>query len=516
MRLILVGPPPTGWSTAMRTFFPPNYQQQSTPIEGVSFQLHCRHELIPILAALQHIYRRPDVCQQLLQLIQGDVNKTTQATRGRTGLSYWEILVLAAVRLGCNCDYDALQDLAENHRTLRQILGVADQPSDPHQPSPYPWQRLRDNLCLLQPETIEKINHLLVSLGHELEPTAAEHVRGDAFVAETNIHYPTEANLLGDGLRKILDVAEDVQERLSVAGWRQQGLWRQRLKKVLRYVNRACRSKGQKRPELVRRSYQALYDLTEQLLDKGRQLEQALAAHLSPADAVMQPALHTLHEQLQQFLGLTTRVLSYSRRRVLRGEKIANDEKVFSFFEPHTELVNRGKQPQPIQFGHKVLVIEDGAGFICHYRLLDKDESEPDIVVGELTELKKRVPGMQSASFDSGFHSPANQEQLLEIVPVVCIPVRGSKQAKAQAAQASAAFAAARRAHPGVEALIGVLQRGNGLKRCRDRSLLGYQRYVGIAILGHNLHTLGKLVLRQQNPHCAAARSKRQQRSAAA
>jgi hypothetical protein len=92
----------------------------------------------------------------------------------------------------------------------------------------------------------------------------------------------------------------------------------------------------------------------------------------------------------------------------------------------------------------------------------------------------------------------------------------GAKQAKAQAEQASAAFAEARRAHPGVEALIGVLQRGNGLQRCRDRTLLGYQRYVGLALLGHNLHTLGKLLLAQQDPACPAARSKRQRRSAAA
>ena len=151
----------------MRTSFPANYQQQTTAIECVSFQLRCRHELIPILVALQHIYRRPEVCQQLLQLIQRDVNNTTRATRGRTGMSYWEILVLAAVRLGGDYDYDALQDLAENHRTLRQILGVADDPIDAEHPQ-YVWQRIRDNLCLLQPETIEGINHALVAVGHEL------------------------------------------------------------------------------------------------------------------------------------------------------------------------------------------------------------------------------------------------------------------------------------------------------------------------------------------------------------
>ena len=217
-----------------------------------------------------------------------------------------------------------------------------------------------------------------------------------------------------------------------------------------------------------------------------------------------------------EFLRLTTQVLHYSQRRVLHGEKIANAEKIFSVFEPHTEPIKRGKQPQPIQFGHKVLVIEDGAGFVCHYRVLEAGEQDADVVVPEMTKLKERVPGLQSASFDRGFHSPANQAQLSEIIPVVCIPVRGAKQGEAQAEQASAAWAEARRAHPGVEALIGVLQRGNGLKRCRDRTLLGYRRYVGLAILGRNLHTLGKLLLRQQAPRSPAACSKRQERAAAA
>ena len=200
----------------------------------------------------------------------------------------------------------------------------------------------------------------------------------------------------------------------------------------------------------------------------------------------------------------------------MRGEKIANADKLFSVFEPHTELINRGKQPQPIQFGHKVLVIEDAAGFACHYRVLDAAELEADIAVGEMAKLKRRVPDLKSASFDSGFHSPTNQAQLREIVPAVCIRARGAKQAREQAEQATAALAEARRAHPGVEALVGVLQRGNGLERCRDRTLLGYRRYVGIAIRGHNLHTPGQLLLARQDPACPAARTKRQRRPAAA
>jgi transposase, IS5 family len=492
----------------MRHFFPTDCQQQCVPIEAVSFSLHCRHELIPILFALQYLYCQKSRCQQLLQLIAQDVNAKTNAKRGRTGLSYWEIIVLAAVRLGCNCNYDALQDLAENHHTLRQILGVADQPIDLTTSSPYAWHRLRDNLCLLQPPTLEQINHVLVAVGHELEPTAAEHVRGDSFVVDTNIHYPTEANLLGDGLRKLLDCARNLHKKMPLPAW-QQGYWRRQLKKQLRYLNRACRSKGKQGPSLQRRAYEGLYELTEQLLAKGQELEQQVQQQLTARTSTDSDLLD-LYKQLCAFLKMTTKVLGYSRRRVLHGEKIANAEKLFSMFEPHTQLINRGKQPHPIQFGHSVLIVEDAVGYICHYRIMENTEIDETIGVNEIKKVKQRLPKMKSASLDSGFHTPDNQRELSEIVATACIPMPGAKQARKQHEEASAEFKEARQAHPGVEALIGVLQRGKGLKRCRDRGQLGYQRYVGLAVLGHNLQVLGKRLLRQQAPGCLAAKSKRQ------
>ena len=106
------------------------------------------------------------------------------------------------MRLGCNCDYDKLQNLAEERRSLRRIMGIGTW--DDHDPMPWDWRRIRDNLCLVHPETLAKINERVVRVGHRLEPTAAEKVRGDTFVVKTNIHYPTDANLLADGLRKIL------------------------------------------------------------------------------------------------------------------------------------------------------------------------------------------------------------------------------------------------------------------------------------------------------------------------
>jgi len=73
---------------------------------------------------------------------------------------------------------------------------------------------------------------------------------------------------------------------------------------------------------------------------------------------------------LLHYMRLTEKVCDNARRRVLEGEQLANEDKIFSIFEPHTELIKRGKQPNPIQYGPNVLVVEDGAGFICHYEVM--------------------------------------------------------------------------------------------------------------------------------------------------
>ena len=96
------------------------------PIEQVTLNLECRDEIVPVLAGLQHLYLQIELRDQVTQLISDDVNGTTRADIGREGLSYWQILVLGIVRLGCNLNYDKLQDLCENHRALREVLNVGD------------------------------------------------------------------------------------------------------------------------------------------------------------------------------------------------------------------------------------------------------------------------------------------------------------------------------------------------------------------------------------------------------
>ena len=489
----------------MRVPYNPQPGLSSTPILQVQLNTNCRDEIIPILKALQQIYGSPQLRQDILDAVGEDVNGSSSAQRGRTGMEYWQILVLAAVRLGCNLDYDKLQDLAEQHRTLRQIMGIGSW--DEH--VQFDWRRIRDNIDLLRPETIKKINQLVVGEGHRLVPEAAESVRGDSFVVETTIHYPTDSSLIGDGLRKIIQIAFTLAVLVGGDGWRQRKHLLKTVRTLVWAVNKASRSKGRNGPERLQAAYRPLFDLADKLMRRARDLEKK-ATKVAKRDA----AAAALHKELQHYLELTEKVCGYSRRRVLQGEHIENSEKIFSMFEPHTELIRRGKAAQENQFGHNALVIEDAAGFVCDYQVMPNGAQDRDGVVAAMAELQERLGGkIRRASFDQGFHTTDNQKELAKIVAHPCVPIAGSN-GQQQHEEASVEFRQARQNHPGIESAIGALQAGNGLKRCRDRTKPGYDRYVGLGVLGRNLHVLGKIVLAQEDKDCEAAKSKRKRRSA--
>lgn len=114
----------------MRKAFSQQRRLDCRGIADVQLNLECRHESIPILKALQHVYSRSEVRDHVLQLIARDVNQDSRSDCGREGFDYWQVLVLAAARLGCNYNYDELQDLAEQHRALRQMMGIGDWDED--------------------------------------------------------------------------------------------------------------------------------------------------------------------------------------------------------------------------------------------------------------------------------------------------------------------------------------------------------------------------------------------------
>jgi transposase, IS5 family len=484
----------------------PQLRLDCLPISAVQLNLNCRDEIIPILRALQHVYAQDAWRRELLQLVGKDVNQGTSRKHGRRGLNYWEITVLAAARLGCNLDYDKLQDLAENHRSLRQIMGIGDWQAEVD----FDWRRIEDNLSKLRPETVKKISDLIVRVGHRLEPEAIAAVRGDTFVVETPIHYPTESSLIGDGLRKVVTLAPKLAAAEGLPGWRQHAYWLDQVKKLVRDIGRASRLKNAAGQARLRACYEELLAVADTLLRRARELAATVQspAHLSVLDlggGACAKATELLH-----YVAVTAQVCDTARRRVLKGETVPNAEKIFSIYEPHTELIKRGKQPLPIQYGHNVLVVEDAVGFVIEHRVVAKGILDQDLVVPVMRHLQKRFGGrIRSASFDRAFHTPENQQELAKIVACPCIPCKGFEKGRQQQEEATVGFRKARQRHPGVESAVGALQAGNGQKRCRDRGQRGYDRYVALGILGRNLQTLGKLLLARDQADCQAAKSKR-------
>jgi len=477
-----------------------------SPVLEVEVNLNCRDEIIPILAALQHVYAQPKLRDEILRAVAADVNRRSSRKRGRQGMDYWPILVLAAVRLGCNLNYDKLQDLAEQHRAMRQIMGIGEWDDA----SCFDWRRIRDNIALVRPETLERINHLIVAEGHRLVPDAVKSVRADSFVVGTNIHYPTESSLIRDGLRKVLGLAVALANLLGLGGWRQHKHLYRKVKRLVREVERIAARKGTGYQDRIKSQYQELLALADTLLERGDEL----LRHQSRRSGFDLEAL-AIAGELKTFMERTRQVCGTARRRVLEGQTVPNSEKLFSIFEPHTQLYKRGKAAEPVQFGRLVLVCEDGAGFITHCHLPPRDGNDRGVVVEQMKKLQKRLRGrIERASFDRGFHSPENQRALAEIIPHACLPMPGITQSAEQEEVATIEFRQARQNHPGVESAINALQAGNGLQRCRDRSEPGFTRYLQLGVLGRNLHVLGKIVIDRKEAGCNAALSKRKKMAA--
>jgi hypothetical protein len=482
-----------------------HYEQQrrcdSTPISELALNVECRDEMIPVLAGLQYIYTCSELRREVVQLVAVDINEESRRDVGRPGLDDWQIVVLAAVRLGCNFDYDSLQDQAENHRALRALLGLGEWGDEPS----FSARRIRDTLCQLQPATLAALNQAIVGHGQSLHGSAAESVRADSFVVETNVHYPTESSLIGDGMRKIIPLCSKLAAMIGASGWRQGEHLYRRIKTCVRTIAKISASRSPRVKAGLAAAYERLLDRSEVILERAQTLQKQARSH-GP-----ESVWWALAESLQHWLALTQQVCDTAYRRVILKEEVPNSDKLFSLFETHTQLYRRGKAGVPNQFGRLLCVFEDGAGFISHYHLMAREAGDVDVVVEQTRAAqKKHRSQIRSASFDRGFYSPENEQELAKIVDEPCLPPRHSQQYRERMETATVTFRNSRQHHPGVESAIGALQSGNGLKRCRDRQELGFERYLGLAILGRNIHVLGQLLIARQDEHAAAASSKRQ------
>lgn len=468
-------------------------------VTNLDLNVNCRDEIVPILAALKHVYSHPKLCVRLMQLIEGDVNEGSCNNRGRPGMGYWEILVLASIRLGCNFDYDHLHNLAEEHRTLRRIMGIGDWEEDVR----FSRTQIRDNICLLSDSTIESISHGIVEAGYELIPDAVKRQRADSTVVETNIHYPTESSLILDGIRKVIELCARLHETYEITGWRQHAHLLKQVKRSDRNIARIVAKKGGGYKQRLKSEYATLLKRAHAVLQRAEESCTTLECEF---ELTVQDIC--LIASVREFARLTCQVCDTATRRVINDETVPNSDKLFSIFEPHTQLYRRGKAGVPNQYGRLVLFFEDEAGFITHHHVMPRDVQDVDVAVEQTNALQKRLDGrVGSVSFDRGFHSPANQRDLAEIVNNVCLPMPGAKQSVTQQEAATDEFRKMQKRHSGIESAIGALQSGNGLDRCRDSSERGFKRYTAMAVLGRNLHTLGRVLIARKHEDAPSAKT---------
>lgn len=474
-----------------------------TPIEKLRLPLKSRDELPPILAGLQWVWMHPKLKAEILALLAAKILAGKQAT-GRTGMDLWQILVLGVVRLGLDADWDRLEHIANYDALVRQMLGVPAAPWG-EEDKRFGHQTLRDNVALLDAELLQHINARIAAAGREVfakkagapacashadRPLAALEVKVDSYVLETDVHFPTDLNLLWDAGRKCVDLIAGFRAAgYALPGWRKAKDWRRQLKNLQRTASQIVSRGG---PNQEARVKSAVRDY----LAVGHAL--AAKVQSSLLELCDLGVCATRWAKLEYFHAMLAKHLDLVARRLLHGETIPAHEKVFSLFEPHTEWIQKGKPRPNVELGHKLLLATDQHQLIQDYAvLLNAAEVDQSIPVADRLLGRYGAGSVASISFDKGFTRTADRELLSLYVPTVVMPKRGKKNAAETARESARPFVALRKQHSAVESEINSLEH-HGLNRCLDVGLAGYQRYVGYGVLSYNLHVIGRELLARQ------------------
>lgn len=479
-------------------------------ISKIEIDLRSRDEMPKILLGLQYIYCTDEIREEVFKILEAMIPSGIDKNNGRPGMELWKILVLGCVRLNNNCNYDKLHDIANNHRTLREMLGHGLVDSDYY----YRLQTLKDNVSLFTPEILDRINQVVVKAGHKLiyqkkneknELKLKLNGKCDSFVVETDVHFPTDINLLFDAIRKAITLISRLCSELGINGWRKSRYNLKTIKQLYRKIQKLKRStskdaeKKAQKDEEIKQAHMNYISVVEYFLDRvyesllGLEEVEGEVETQSPVDMGFNGLCNWIKVlEIKRFVDHAYRQIDQIRRRKFFNETIPHEEKVFSLFEEHTEWISKGKAGVNQELGLGVCIVQDQHHFLLHHKVMVK-ESDEMIAVSMVTETKKKYENFKSCSFDKGFYSPKNKEELSKLLETVILPKKGRLRQADKELASSKEFAKGRRQHSGVESAINALE-NHGLDRCPDHGLHGFKRYVGLAVLSRNIHILGNII----------------------
>jgi len=477
-------------TTFMRQRFEQQMNLRTVAIADVKFSLKSRDELHPVLMALQYIFVTPELNAKVFAILEKKICSGKKKT-GRKGMDLWHMLVLAVVRHACGTNWDTLETWSNYHELVRRVMGVHATAFIEDEKMEFSYQTILDNVSLIDEGLLQQINLLVVEAGHRLVKKKEEalKLKTDSYAVETNIHFPTDLNLLWDSVRKCLDMIGKLLKIADMKGWRKIKSIRKNLKSIFRTTSQhVFKGKNEQQKKQSVKGY----------LLEARQLKQRVEEVIKnpPLSPGNEKKIVSIIIMLEHYKAYVTKFTDQIERRLIKGETIAAEEKVYSIFEEHTEWISKGKLNKKVELGHLLLITTDQHHFIVDYKVMEKQKDAKQ--VSELCErIKKNFAHrkLYSHSFDKGFWSKDNYSTLQQAsIEQVILPKRGRYNKEDKARQSSTTFKKLRNAHSAVESNINMLEH-HGLNRCMDKGLHGFKRCVGLSVLAYNLHHLGNALL---------------------
>jgi len=341
----------------------------------------------------------------------------------------------------------------------------------------------------LGPEVIAALHQRLVELARQKRIVQGRKLRVDTTVVETNIHSPTDSSLLGDGARVLTRMIK------KIAAAKKGGLQRKirdRMRSVQRRVLEvalAARRKGPIGEKRKEKAYRRLLRVTRQVLNQAQRVRREISNQGG--------GLKALGQQLGVMTDRVKQVMRQTRARILRGET-HHPDKLVSVFEPHTEIIRKGKASRPTEFGKMVKIQEAENQIITSYEVFAERPSDSELLVPAVEAHEKcfgHVPRMVAA--DGGFYSQANEQAVQQKgVKWVSVPNRHTRSEPRRQLQKKRWFKKGQRWRCGCEGRISVLKRRHGLNRSRYRGQEGIERWVGLGVIADNLMSMGRVMAR--------------------
>ena len=451
------------------------------PIGDTKITTKKRSGPLPALcAALKEIFISPEWNEKVFEILESKITADKKRT-GRPGMDLWQIFVLSQVRLCLNISYDDLHHIANNDHLIRQIVGV--EKGLMQERYEFEYQNIVDNVGLLDDETVRELNQVIIEFGHGVfkkKEAAALCCKTDSFVVESNVHFPTDYNLLWDSARKCLDMVAKFQQKYPrIPGWRKKHDWYRHLKNSMRAVGKACSSGGRNKQQRIQQAVRYYLTKAQALLDKLSNSEFPI---MDEMDAFLLLDLSRYMQLLEKHIGLL-------ERRLIKGEHIPHEEKVFSIFEDYTEWITKGKLNPNVELGKKLAITTDQYNLIVDYRIMEH-QNDSEIVKDLAGQLASKF-SIESWSFDKGFWHKENKAILERCVEKVVMPKKGKCNKEEQDEESHRSFKLLRNRHSAVESNINELE-CRGLDRCPDRGYGHFKRYIGLAIAAFNLRKIGQ------------------------